>query len=32
VTAAGLSSEEVYKLLRGNAIEGWGLSRYGITK
>ena len=32
VTAAGLSDEEIYKLFRGNAIEGWGLDRYGITK
>jgi predicted TIM-barrel fold metal-dependent hydrolase len=32
VTAAGLSDQEIYKLLRGNAIHGWGLDRYGITK
>ena len=32
VTAAGLSSDEVYKLVRGNAIQGWGLERFGITK
>ena len=29
--AAGLSDEEVYKLLRGNAIECFGLERFGIT-
>ena len=32
VTAAGLSSDEIYKLLRGNAIHAFGLSRFGITK
>ena len=29
--AAGLSDEEIYKLMRGNAIKGWGLHRFGIT-
>ena len=29
--AAGLSDEETYKLMRGNAIKGWGLHRFGIT-
>ena len=29
--AAGLSDEEVYKLMRGNAIECFGLERFGIT-
>jgi predicted TIM-barrel fold metal-dependent hydrolase len=28
---AGLSDEEVYKLIRGNAIECFGLKRFGIT-
>jgi predicted TIM-barrel fold metal-dependent hydrolase len=32
VQAAGLSDREIWKLLRENAIEGWGLERYGITK
>ena len=31
VTNAGLNDEEIYKLLRGNAIAGWGLHRFGIT-
>jgi len=31
VTRAGLDSDEVYKLLRGNAINAFGLHRYGIT-
>jgi hypothetical protein len=30
--AAGLSDEETYKLMRGNAIRGWGLHRFGITE
>ena len=30
--AAGLSQDEAYKLARGNAIKGYGLSRYGITE
>jgi predicted TIM-barrel fold metal-dependent hydrolase len=29
-TAAGLDAEETYKLLRGNAIEAFGLARFGI--
>jgi predicted TIM-barrel fold metal-dependent hydrolase len=29
---AGLSDEETYKFLRGNAIEAYGLQRFGITK
>lgn len=29
---AKLSQEEVYKLMRGNAIKAFGLDRYGITK
>ena len=29
--AADLSDEEVYKLMRGNAIECFGLERFGIT-
>ena len=29
--AAGLADEEVYKLMRGNAIEAFGLHRFGIT-
>ena len=29
--AAGLTDEEVYKLMRGNAIECFGLERFGIT-
>ena len=31
-TQAGLSEEETYKLLRGNAIRAFGLERFGITK
>ena len=27
----GKSDEEIYKLMRGNAIKGWGLHRFGIT-
>ena len=30
-TAAGLSDDEVYKLMRGNAIDCFGLERFGIT-
>ena len=29
---AGLSDEEIYKLVRGNAIRAFGLERFGITK
>ena len=29
---AGLNDEEIYKLLRGNAIKGWSLHNFGITK
>ena len=32
VKNAGLDSDEIYKLFRGNAIHGWGLERFGITK
>jgi predicted TIM-barrel fold metal-dependent hydrolase len=32
VTKAGLSNEEIYKLVRGNAIRAFGLERFGITK
>ena len=28
----GLNDEEIYKLARGNAITGFGLQRFGITK
>ena len=28
---AGLADEEIYKLMRGNAIECFGLERFGIT-
>jgi len=30
-TQAGLNDEEIYKLLRGNAINAFGLQRFGIT-
>jgi predicted TIM-barrel fold metal-dependent hydrolase len=30
-TEAGLSDEEAYKLMRGNAIDCFGLERFGIT-
>lgn len=30
-SAAGLSDDEIYKLLRGNAIRGLGLDRFGIS-
>ncbi len=30
-TQAGLNDEEIYKLLRGNAINAFGLERFGIT-
>jgi len=29
---AGLNEQETYQLLRGNAIECFGLERFGITK
>jgi predicted TIM-barrel fold metal-dependent hydrolase len=29
---AGLSEEEIYKFIRGNAIRAFGLERFGITK
>jgi hypothetical protein len=29
---AGLNDDEIYKLMRGNAIKGFGLERFGITK
>jgi predicted TIM-barrel fold metal-dependent hydrolase len=29
---AGLSDDEIYKFLRGNAIKLYGLERLGITK
>lgn len=32
VANAGLSADETYKLLRGNAIRAFGLDRYGITE
>ena len=31
-TEAGLDDDEVYKLMRGNAIEAFGLQRFGITE
>jgi predicted TIM-barrel fold metal-dependent hydrolase len=31
-TQAGLNDEEIYKLMRGNAIKAFGLERWGITK
>jgi predicted TIM-barrel fold metal-dependent hydrolase len=31
VTTAGLSQEETWQLLRGNAIECYGLARYGLA-
>ena len=31
VTEAGLNDEEAYKLMRGNAIELYGLEKYGIA-
>ena len=30
--AAGMNAEECYKVLRGNAINAYGLHRFGITK
>ena len=30
--AAGMDAEECYKVLRGNAIEAYGLARFGISK
>ena len=32
VTKAGLNDGEIYKLLRGNAIEAFGLHRFGINE
>ncbi|SNQ45294.1 Amidohydrolase family protein [Frankia canadensis] len=32
VTGAGLSQDEIYQLIRGNAIEVYGLHRWGITR
>jgi predicted TIM-barrel fold metal-dependent hydrolase len=32
ITAAGLTDDEAYALLRGNAIECYGLERFGIHK
>ena len=29
---AGLSEDEIYLLMRGNAIRAFGLERFGITK
>jgi len=29
---AGLTDDEIYKFIRGNAIKGFGLERFGITK
>ena len=31
-TQAGLSDDEIYKLLRGNAIRAFGLERFGISE
>jgi hypothetical protein len=31
-TKAGLDDDEIYKLVRGNAITAFGLERFGITK
>ena len=30
--SAGLNDEERYKLFRGNAIQAYGLQRFGITE
>jgi hypothetical protein len=30
--AVGMNAEECYKVLRGNAIEAYGLQRFGITE
>ncbi|HQV58688.1 MAG TPA: amidohydrolase family protein, partial [Ilumatobacteraceae bacterium] len=30
--AAGMNADECYKVLRGNAIQAYGLHRFGITK
>ena len=30
-TEAGLNDGEIYKLMRGNAIEAFGLQRFSIT-
>ena len=29
---AGLDDDEIYALMRGNAIRGFGLERFGITR
>jgi hypothetical protein len=29
---AGMTADECYKVLRGNAIECYGLERFGITE
>jgi len=29
---AGLDENEIYRLLRGNAIEAYGLGRFGIDR
>ena len=31
-TEAGLDDDEVYKLMRGNAIKAFGLERFGVTE
>ena len=31
-TAAGMNADDCYKVLRGNAIEAYGLQRFGITE
>ena len=31
-SAAGMDAEACYKVLRGNALEAYGLHRFGITK
>jgi hypothetical protein len=30
--AAGMNADECYRVLRGNAIEAYGLERFGITE
>ena len=30
--ATGMSAQECYKVLRGNAIEAYGLGRFGISE
>ena len=32
VEKAGLNDDEIYKLMRGNAIQAYGLERFGITE